>query len=93
MEERMRQNDKKIDELTEILKEHLTNSLSNRELEHYFGELKVTLDRIEQQTIKTNGRVSKLEIWKETMTAKIGIIVAGIGIAWLLFKELFPFTK
>ena len=93
MEEHIRQNDKKIDDLTVMLKEHLINSLSTRELEHYFSEIKLTLDRIEQQTIKTNGRVSKLEIWKETMTAKIGIIVAGLGVAWVLFKELFPFTK
>lgn len=34
---------------------------SNRELDSHFIIVKETLDRIERQTIKTNGRVTKLE--------------------------------
>ena len=47
---------------------------SKRELDHYFGEIKETLEkqniileRIEGQTTKTNGRVSKLEFWRAVM--------------------------
>ena len=43
---------------------------SKREQDHFFGELfkrmdtqDVTLERIETQTSKTNGRVTKLEDW------------------------------
>lgn len=87
MEERLRQNDKKIDELADMLKEHLVNSLSNRELEHYFTDIKSTLERIEAQVIKTNGRVTLLEFWKENLMAKITMIIATAGVLWVVIKE------
>lgn len=34
---------------------------TTRELEHYFGDLKTDIAEIKTQTIKTNGRVTKLE--------------------------------
>ena len=34
---------------------------TNRELDHHFAEIKETLGRIETQTLKTNGRVTKCE--------------------------------
>ena len=36
----------------------------NREIDEKFGDIKDALYRIEQQTIKTNGRVGKLERWQ-----------------------------
>lgn len=34
---------------------------TNRELEHMFEEIKSSMARIETQTVKTNGRVTRLE--------------------------------
>lgn len=48
---------------------------SNRELDHNFSDIKETLSRIETQTTKTNGRVTRLEIV---------ILVMGTAIAVLL---------
>lgn len=42
----------------------MTNDYTTRELDTHFAEIKETLARIEAQTIKTNGRVSVLEVWK-----------------------------
>lgn len=36
---------------------------TNREIDHINKDIISRLDRIEQQTIKTNGRVSALERW------------------------------
>ena len=60
---------------------------NNRELDGRFGELMKILDRIEQQTIKTNGRVSMLEQWKFIgmgATGILSLIVMPI-LAWALF--------
>jgi len=84
MDEHIRQNDKKIDDLANMLKEHLETSLSNRELEHYFKDIKVTLDRIEAQVIKTNGRVTLLEFWKESLMAKLSVVLLVLGGLWAI---------
>lgn len=47
------------------------NSYTTRELDYHFSEIKETLNRIETQTLKTNGRVSKLEQWKWIITGAI----------------------
>ncbi len=36
----------------------------NREIDVKFSDIKNQLDRIEEQTMKTNGRVSSLENWQ-----------------------------
>lgn len=61
---------------------------TNREIDRMFGEIMTVLSRIEEQTIKTNGRVTKLEFWREGLMAKVGGITATIGIVWLLLKTL-----
>jgi hypothetical protein len=89
MEDHIRQNDKKIDELTDIVRQHLETSLTNRELEHYFKDIKITLDRIETQVLKTNGRVTLLEFWKEGLVSKVSILLVILGGLWaLIIKKI-----
>lgn len=38
-------------------------------------EIKDTVSRIEMQTIRTNGRVSSLEVWKGFITGGLAVIV------------------
>lgn len=47
---------------------------STRELEHYFGDIRKDIKEIKEQTIKTNGRVNKLENWRWLLTGGMLII-------------------
>jgi hypothetical protein len=67
---------------------------TSREIKHYFEEIRVALNKqdavlleIKTQVIKTNGRVSLLEMWKEGLMAKVTTVFASISIFWVLFKE------
>ena len=60
---------------------------SNREIDRMFQEIKVLLMDIKEQTTKTNGRVTKLELWKEGLMAKLTGIVVTISVVWILIKE------
>lgn len=53
-----------------------------------FQEIKHTLERVESQVIKTNGRVTLLEMWREGLTAKITMVIAAVSVGWIAFKEL-----
>jgi hypothetical protein len=53
-------------------------------LETHHVEIKETLQRIEAQTVRTNGRVGVLEIWKSNRNGWI----AGFGIAVLVIIGL-----
>jgi len=53
---------------------------TKRELDHYFNDIKSilarqdgTLSRIETQTTKTNGRVSRLEYWRNVLIWSFGV--------------------
>jgi hypothetical protein len=46
----------------------------NRELDEQFNDIKNTLGRIEAQTTKTNGRVSKLEHWQAYVVGFCGAV-------------------
>lgn len=61
---------------------------TNREIDRMFQEIKVLLIDIKEQTTKTNGRVTKLEFWKEGLMAKLTGIAATISVSWVLLKEL-----
>lgn len=50
------------------------NTYTTRELEAHFGDVKESLTRIEQQVIKTNGRVSSLENWRWFVTGGLAVI-------------------
>lgn len=52
-------------------------------LETHHLEVKDTLERIEEQTKKTNGRVSRLENWRSYITG--GLAVVGIVIALVIY--------
>ena len=65
----------------------MPNDYSNREIETMFQDIKDTLVRIENQVIKTNGRVTTLELWKEGLMAKLSGVIASITILWVAVKE------
>lgn len=63
------------------------DDFTNKEIELMFKELKTILERVEAQVIKTNGRVSILEMWKEGLIAKFTGVIATISVLWVLAKE------
>jgi hypothetical protein len=48
--------------------------ISNELIEEKFKEFKEILIRIEEQTIKTNGRVNLLEAWRNTSNGALAVI-------------------
>lgn len=56
---------------------------SNRELDEKFYDIKDSLNRIEEQTKKTNGSVASLKIWRAYLTGGMAVIiflVTSVGI-------------
>lgn len=58
------------------------SNYSKREIDHYFGDIKDTLRsqneilaRIETQVLKTNGRVNRLEFWRNAIGWGFGVIL------------------
>ena len=60
----------KLDKISDRLTEHIAWE------ESYHVEQRNTLKRIEEQTVKTNGRVTALELWKSNAVGR----VAGVSI-------------
>ena len=54
--------------------EEMTDAYSVRELDEKFETIMDKLDRIETQTIKTNGRVVSLESWKSFLQGGLAIL-------------------
>lgn len=52
---------------------------TNGELAIMIAGMNTTLERVEQQAIKTNGRISKLELWRAMFIG--GFIVTDIFLA------------
>ena len=64
------------------------DDFTNNEILLMFKEIKSTLERVEAQVVKTNGRVTLLEMWKEGFMAKVAGIIATISFVWIAFKEI-----
>lgn len=61
---------------------------SNREIAEMFRDIRDTCGRIENQTTKTNGRVNKLEGFRQWLTGS-GVVVSLIVIplfGWMLYQ-------
>lgn len=71
MEERRRQADHILDELKQISKE---TAQTVNEIYTNQAVIKEKVERIEKETIKTNGRVTSLETWKNTKNGEFKII-------------------
>ena len=52
---------------------------TNREIDHYMNDVKLTLKRIEEQTTKTNGRVTTLERWMWTVVGGLTLLSFLVG--------------
>ena len=69
------------------------DDFSKNEIILMFKEIKDTLERVEAQVIKTNGRVSNLELWREGLMGKLTVIGIVLSGAWALIltfgKHLF----
>ena len=63
---------------------------TNREVDAMFKAILETLHRIEEQTIKHNSRMSKLEHWKEGMTGRMIGAGAVMGLVWGVVLKYIP---
>ena len=53
---------------------------SKREIDHVFGDIKKSLERIEEQTTKHNGRLTRLERWMWCVAGAVSVIgFLGVG--------------
>jgi hypothetical protein len=57
---------------------------TNREINRMFGEVQESLDRIEKQTVKTNGNVRSLQVWRGFITGGLAVVgfMATIALLW-----------
>ena len=68
---------REIDMLLESIKQHINDTITS------------PLKRIEDQTTKTNGRVSSLENWRNYITGAIVILTAGMPFFWIMIDKIF----
>lgn len=62
---------------------------SNREIDRMFLEIQDALARIEGQTTKTNGRVSKLELWQSLVIGGLSVItIIVLPLLGYLFSQI-----
>lgn len=63
---------------------------SNREIREMFKDIQLNLTRIENQTLRTNGRVSSLEVWKGYTAGAVAVIILiGLPIlGWVLLEVI-----
>lgn len=63
---------------------------SNREIQEFMNDIKNALGRIETQTMKTNGRVTQLEWFKQYSMGAIAVfLVIGLPlVSWLTYTVI-----
>jgi len=64
----------------------METAYANREIDEKFEDIKSQLTRIENQTIKTNGAVANLKLWRAYITgavATIGFLTASVCVPLL----------
>lgn len=73
----------------------------NREIDAFMSNIKDQLDRIEAQTIKTNGRVTRNELDVSNLNMRINTTIWAFGITlpiilslvgWIFYNELQKLT-
>lgn len=59
----------------------------NREIDNMFNEIRDTLGRVEEQTKRTNGRVTSLERWKYSLGGAMAVLTALVVpiLGWALY--------
>ncbi len=59
----------------------------NREIKEMFEDVSNSLSRIENQTLKTNGRVTRLEKWQSFISGGMSVIVVIVVplLGWALY--------
>lgn len=59
----------------------------NREIDNMFNEIKDIMYRVEEQTKRTNGRVTALERWKYTIIGALTILTTIVVpiLGWALY--------
>lgn len=61
---------------------------SNREIDEFLHDLRGSLQRIENQTTLTNGRVRRLESWRWFMAGGLAILtVLGVPVLLVLLDH------
>lgn len=65
----------------------MEDDYSKREIDTFMDEIKETLGRIETQTIKTNGSVRSLQVWRGFITGGLAILaLIVIPLLFMLIK-------
>lgn len=65
----------------------MTVPYSNREIDSKLDGIHEKLDLILDQTTKTNGRVTTLEMWREGTTGKFWGAMAVVSVLWGLILK------
>lgn len=60
--------------------------MENQLIEYRFTEVKEKLEEILEQTKRTNGRVSSLEVWRGYTTGAIAVILIAIPVIIRMIK-------
>ena len=68
----------------------MNDDYTKRELDEKWNDIKETLERILDQTTKTNGRVAELEGWRQYLSgaSKVLTIIIVPLFLWLIYSSV-----